>query len=410
MIVAVVGLGYVGLPLAMAYADAGAYVIGIDIDRERVEKLKKNESYVSDVSDATLIANADRFFATSSYEYIGRADAIFVCVPTPYDSQKHPDLSCITSAGDSIGKYLQPKQVIILQSTSWPGTTGDVFFKSIAETITWEMCPSDDAPVLAFSSERVNPGSGIDITDVTKVVGVYGREEEQRRVLDVLHFAGFKTYLVSSPEVAETSKLLENTFRAVNIALANEIAILCEKMEIDVWEVIDAAATKPYGFMPFYPGPGVGGHCIPIDPYYLQAKAMEFGMHMRSIETAMAINEGMPEHVAKIVREQADIASIPVTCRSTILVGKSYKPGTNDQRGATWKSISPLLDNARAYDRPDEKTLQNAMIAVILIKDEGYDYTTLIDLMPVVVDCCNATAGMANTYRVKYLGAGWGHR
>ncbi len=411
MIVAVVGLGYVGLPLAMAYARAGANVIGIDTDEQRVQALMEGRSYIPDVSSNMVWGMS--IYVTTSYEYIKYADAIFVCVPTPYDKQKRPDLTAIKSAGESIGKNLgHTDQIIVLQSTSWPGTTTEIFGQAIvdgqASNVTF--AGRIARPVLAFASERVNPGSGVDITSVTKVVGVFGgwsARGREERVLKLFAFAGFQTHLVSSPEAAEMSKLLENTFRAVNIALVNEVAMLCGKMNLDVWEVIEAAATKPYGFMPFYPGPGVGGHCIPIDPYYLHAKAMEYDVHMRSIETAMAINESMPQYVADMTRRFAHARKLLVS-ENIILLGRSYKPGAQDERGAPWKTISPLLGNAPVYDRPTEEDFRHKGIAVILVKDEGYDYSPLLKGIALIIDCCNATAGYPHTANVRYLGCSAG--
>ena len=392
MIVAVVGLGYVGLPLAMAYADAGAKVIGIDVDEDRVESLKRGESYVSDVGNMSLLHNMKDLYFTTAYEHIGKADAIFVCVPTPFDKQKHPDTSYIRSAGQSIGNHVRENQVVILESTSWPGTTAEVFWDAMSEGMPslWEMAP----PIVAFSSERINPGSEIHITQIPKVVGLYGDRADREKVLDILRFAGFTPHLVSSPEVAEMSKLLENTFRAVNIALVNEVAMLCEKMNLDVWEVIEAAATKPYGFMPFYPGPGVGGHCIPIDPYYLHAKALEYNVHMRSIETAMAINEGMPQYVADLVMREAAYRKLDT--EKIVLLGSSYKPNTNDTRGAPSAEISLLLD-AVICDDPDIGIMSHTDIAVVLVKSTDYNYQYLLDNVPLVVDCCNAMPGMSTT-------------
>jgi len=414
MIVAVIGLGYVGLPLAMAYASAGANVIGVEINELRVLNLRNGKSYISDVDSEVVLANADRFYVTTSYEYIKYADAIFVCVPTPYDKQKRPDLTAIRSAGESIGENIGRDQIIVLESTSWPGTTTKVF----RAAIRWGQAAAreEDKPldrfVLAFASERVNPGSGIAITDIPKVVGVvesigvFRNKSDEARVVDLFEFAGFKVHLVSSPETAEMSKLLENTFRAVNIALANEMAMLCDKMGLDVWEVVRAAATKPYGFMPFYPSPRVGGHCIPIDPYYLHAAAMEHDIHMRSIETAMAINESMPQYIADLVRKAANDAGVVVSHENTILIGTAYKPGVTDMRGAPWKAISPLLEYATVYERPGDEIIDRAEIAVILVKDTGYDYTRVVTRMAVIVDCCNATEFYSHTDNVTYLGCG----
>ena len=404
-VIAIVGLGYVGLPLAMAYADAGANVIGIDIDEKRVESLRAHKSYVGDVSDADLVRNDARFFPTTGYEYINQAYAIFVCVPTPYDAQKHPDLTAIESAAASIGDNLGESQVIILESTSWPGTTVDVFAKTLFKSASFWHAIIEE-PIIAFASERVNPGSGVKITDITKVVGVHGgRHEEEQRVCDVLKFAGFKPHLVSSPAAAEMSKLLENTFRAVNIALANEMAILCDRMRLDVWEVIEAAKTKPYGFMAFYPSAGVGGHCIPIDPYYLHAKAMEYDLHMRSIETAMAINEGMPKYVADLAIKTAAEYGCCVRPHNTLILGKSYKPGTDDTRGAPSQIISSLLGGAPICDSPTYDQLRRADIMIITVNDPEYDYSDVLDRAIVVIDCCNATAEYHQPGKnVRYLG------
>lgn len=295
-VIGVIGLGYVGLPLAVEKVKAGYRVIGFDVQTKRVNMVNEGINYIGDVVDQELqeITSSKRLLATTNYELIRDVDAVAICVPTPLDIYKQPDISYVESSAKEVAKYLHDGMLVVLESTTYPGTTEEVL-KPIFEQ-TGLVCGKDF--YLAYSPERVDPGNKQFKTKNTpKVVGGV------TSTCTVLAAAMYRNVLegdvheVSSPAVAELEKILENTFRNINIALANEMAILCDKMGIDVWEVIDAAATKPYGFMPFYPGPGLGGHCIPIDPYYLTWKAREYNYHTKLIETAGEINNSMPEFV-----------------------------------------------------------------------------------------------------------------
>src|SRR2546430_9995074 len=287
--VGVIGCGYVGLPLAVAYAKAGYSVVGVDVDAERVRKLCAGESYIQDISSKVLGAEvkAGRFTATTDYEALRKANIVFVAVPTPFDRAKQPDLRYVTKAAEGIAAILKKGQLVVLESTTYPGTTDEVMRPILERS---GLRAGVDF-YLAFSPERIDPGNKtFGIENTPKVVGGIDSESTALAAEALQQITKGRIHTVSSARVAELTKLLENTFRAVNIALVNELAMLCDRMGIDIWEVIDAAATKPYGFMPFYPGPGVGGHCIPVDPYYLSWKAREFDFHTKFIELAAETN------------------------------------------------------------------------------------------------------------------------
>ena len=297
--VAIIGLGYVGLPLATAFAGAGFRTTGLEVDQRKVQAIVAGRSYIPDVPDGDLAPHVQsgRLSATSDYGVLGNVDAIFICVPTPYDAQRAPDLSFIKDASESIGPYLIPGQLVVLQSTTYPGTTEEIV-QPILERSGLQAGVDFH---LAFSPERIDPGNKRwSAYNTPKVVGgVTPKCTELAAAL--LREMGAPVHTVSSPRAAELTKLLENTFRAVNIALVNELALLAERMDIDFWEVIEAAKSKPFGFMPFYPGAGVGGHCIPVDPYYLSWKAREYDYYTEFIELAGEVNQAMPYHVVHLV-------------------------------------------------------------------------------------------------------------
>jgi UDP-N-acetyl-D-glucosamine dehydrogenase len=417
--VAVIGLGYVGLPLATAFARAGFRVTGVDVDRNRVEAINAGKSYIPDVCDDALARHvkSGRLSATLDYDALAHADALFICVPTPYDAQRAPDLSFIRSASASIQSRLRPGQLVVLQSTTYPGTTEEVVLPILEKS---DLRAGEDF-YLAFSPERIDPGN-VQWTayNTPKVVGGI-TTECTRLATHLLRQMGALVHPVSSPRAAELTKLLENTFRAVNIALVNELAVLSERMAIDFWEVIEAAKTKPFGFMPFYPGPGVGGHCIPVDPYYLLWKAREYDFYTRFIELAAEVNEAMPYHVVELVTEALSEAGLPLKDARVLVLGVAFKPDIDDARNSPAKRIIELLLRRGAmvtYHDPyvpcfpvgDDvfyregmelasveltgEALTGADCVVIVTGHRSVDYSRVVDRAARIVDTCNATAGV----------------
>jgi UDP-N-acetyl-D-glucosamine dehydrogenase len=337
----VIGLGYVGLPLAVAFGKAGFRVIGCDLDEQKVAALRRGESYIIDVpaADVAELVSTGRLEATTETSRLGEADSVNICVPTPLSKTRDPDISFIQTAVQAILPALHRGMLIILESTTYPGTTEEVILPRLAES-------GLEVGVdffLAFSPERVDPGNPqYHTTNIPKVVG--GVTPACTEVAKTLYEQVMETVVpVSSVRVAETVKLLENTFRSVNIGLVNEIALMCSAMEIDVWEVIDGAATKPFGFMPFYPGPGLGGHCIPIDPFYLSWKAKLAGSEARFIELAGQVNGSMPRHVVGLVADALNAIGKPVRGSGILVVGVAYKNGIDDIRESPALDIIELL-------------------------------------------------------------------
>ncbi len=378
IVVGVVGLGYVGLPLAVEKAKAGFRTIGFDVQQSKVDKVNQGENYIGDVVDSDLrkLVQEGTLTATNDFGFIREVDFVAICVPTPLDSHQQPDISYVRSSAEEIAKYLKKDTLVVLESTTYPGTTKELIMP-ILENGTGLKCGKDF--YLAFSPERVDPGNLIYKTKNTpKVVGGIGKDATEvaaamyRTVLegDVLE--------VSSPEIAEMEKILENTYRNVNIALVNELSMLCNKMEIDVWEVIEAAKTKPYGFQAFYPGPGLGGHCIPLDPYYLSWKAREYGFHTSMIESAMMINDRMPEYCVERVEKILNRFKKPL-CGSQILVlGVAYKQDIDDYRESpAIRVINELKKNQAEVDYFDSWISE--------YKDHGEWHRSLTELNAQVV-------------------------
>ncbi len=339
--VAIIGLGYVGLPLAVAFAKAGFPVIGIDVDENKVAALNASKSYIGDVSDEDLRPHvaSGRLRATTDYDALREADAIFICVPTPYDAQRAPDLSYVRAAAESIRSRLRSGQLVVLQSTTYPGTTEEV----VQPILEASGLRAGRDFYLAFSPERIDPGNKQwSAYNTPKVVG--GVDPESTRLAcDLLSQMGAPVHPVSSPRAAEMTKLLENIFRAVNIALVNELALLAERMGIDFWEVIEAAKTKPFGFMPFYPGAGVGGHCIPVDPYYLSWKAREYDFYTKFIELAAEVNQAMPHHAVDLVAEALSQDGRPLKGARVLVLGVAFKPDVDDPRNSPAERVIELL-------------------------------------------------------------------
>ena len=344
--IAVIGLGYVGLPLAVEFARQGFKVLGVEIDYNRVANLKRGDSYILDVTTEDLknVINSSRFIPTTDYSQIKKADAIIICVPTPLRKTGEPDLSFVLSASSEIKNYLSKGKIIILESTTYPGTT---------EEIILPLLQSKNFKVgkdfyLAFSPERVDPGNQqFKTRNIPKVIG--GVTKKCTEMAGLLYSQIVeKVMLVSSPRVAEMVKLLENSFRSVNIALANETALICNKLGIDVWEVISVASTKPFGFMPFYPGPGIGGHCIPSDPMYLVWKARLSGYEPRLIKTAQEINSYMLHYVIDKLISALNFRKKTVKGAKVLVVGITYKPDVNDLRESPALEIMEELLNKGA--------------------------------------------------------------
>jgi len=410
---AVIGLGYVGLPLAVEFAAAGIRVVGIDVDGEKVRSLRAGRSYVADVPEEALRAavEAGRLRATTDYSALGEADTVNICVPTPLRKTKDPDLSYIVSAAEQVAKYLRPGMLVVLESTTYPGTTVEV----LAPLFEQKGFRVGRDVFLAFSPERVDPGNPrYNTRNIPKVVG--GVTPRCTRLAAALYRCAVETvHPVSCARVAEMVKLLENTFRSVNIGLVNEIALMCHRMGIDVWEVIEAAATKPFGFMPFYPGPGIGGHCIPLDPFYLSWKAKQFGFESRFIELAGVINGQMPHFVVDRVGDALNRFRKSVNGARVLLLGVAYKRNVDDVRESPALDIITLLSRKGArisYCDPhvpvldghglparleavplSAPVLRRADCVVVVTDHDAFDYDLVGREARVIVDTRNAFKG-----------------
>ena len=346
--VGVVGLGYVGLPLAVEKAKAGFRTIGFDVQKEKVDMVNGGVNYIGDVVDSDLkkIVSEGVLSATSDFSFIKDVDFIAVCVPTPLDSHQQPYLGYIRKSAEDIAGHLKRGSIVVLESTTYPGTTEELL-KPILEKGSGLICGQDF--YLGFSPERVDPGNLIYKTKNTpKVVGAVGQDALE--VISAMYRAVLDgdVHTVSSPAVAEMEKILENTYRNVNIGLVNELAMLCEKMKINLWEVIDAAKTKPYGFQAFYPGPGLGGHCIPLDPYYLSWKAREYGFHTSMIESSMMVNDRMPEYVTERVSRVLNRFRKPLNGSKVLILGIAYKQDIDDYRESPALRVIDCLEAAGA--------------------------------------------------------------
>lgn len=410
----VVGLGYVGLPLAVEKAKAGYEVIGFDVQSSKVELVNQGHNYIGDIVDADLkeLVKSGNLKATTDFSFVKEVDTVCIAVPTPLDIYKQPDLSYVVSSTKSIAKFLHKGMLVVLESTTYPGTTEEVC-KPILEESGLK-CGEDF--FLAFSPERVDPGNKQFKTKNTpKVVG--GCTKECTEVAAMLYRSILEGDVmeVSSPAVAEMEKILENTFRNVNIALANEMAVLCKRMGIDIWEVIDAAKTKPYGFMPFYPGPGLGGHCIPLDPFYLEWKAKEYDYHTKLIETSGIINDYMPEFVVENVMKLLNENRKPLNGSKVLIMGAAYKNDIDDMRESpVLKVIEHLEKNGAVVSYNDpyipsfkhlnkeyksvnwEEEIKAADIIIITTNHSCYDYQKIVNEAKILYDTRNATKDVKN--------------
>jgi len=413
--VSIVGLGYVGLSLAVELAKAGMVVRGIDLDLERVSLLNRGESYLVDVSADVLapLVAAGRLSGSTSFDEAASADALIICVPTPLRKTKEPDISYILSALESLLPHLRAGQLMVLESTTYPGTTEEVVLPRLEAN--GFVLGSDF--FLAFSPERVDPGNKKFTTaTIPKVVG--GVTPACTQLAAALYRQVTATvFEVSSPRVAETAKLLENTFRSVNIALANELAVACRKIGVDPWEVIEAAATKPFGFMPFYPGPGIGGHCIPVDPLYLSWKVRLTGYEAQFIALADQINRAMPEHVVALVGEALNDRGRALRGASVLVMGITYKADVNDIRESPALEILEMLERKGAHVsysdpftpqlvqggvkltavEPTPDAIAAADCVLILTNHSSFDYATIADRAALVVDTRNALKAYRQT-------------
>lgn len=414
--VGIIGLGYVGLPLARAFSRGGFPVLGFDVDPRKVETLRSGRSYLKHIPSADIASMRQAGFEpTCEFDHLNEPDAIIVCVPTPLTETREPDLSFIVNSTRAIAACLRPGQLVVLESTTYPGTTRDVVLPLLAGA----GLEAGRDFFLAFSPEREDPGNASFHTQtIPKVVG--GLDRASRRLAADLYGKVIeKVVEVSSPEVAEACKILENTYRAVNIALVNELKVLYDKMGIDVWEVIDAAKTKPFGFQAFYPGPGLGGHCIPIDPFYLTWVARKFGLNTRFIELAGEVNHAMPAWVVHKIGEALNTQRKAVNGSKITLLGMAYKKDVDDSRESPGFEIMDILLQKgaelfyndphiprlpRKRDYPDWKmesqTLTPAFLAsqdcVVVVTDHSaYDYNFIVEHAPLVIDTRNATKSVA---------------
>lgn len=417
-VVGVIGLGYVGLPLVQAFSKAGFRVVGVDKDVEKVEKLKKGKSYIKHITDKSVAAmiSTGRFESTADFDKLSEADCILICVPTPLNSYREPDMSYVLGTTEAVARTLRPGQLVVLESTTYPGTTDEDMLPILESS---GLKAGKDF-FLAFSPEREDPNNGsFSTSTIPKVVGGYTGSCLAAAV--ALYGSIIRiTVPVSSTKVAESTKLLENIFRGVNIALVNELKLLFDKMGIDVWEVIAAASTKPFGFMPFYPGPGLGGHCIPIDPFYLTWKARKYDFHTRFIELAGEIINYMPHYVVERIGDALNGHGKPLKGSKVLVLGVAYKKDVDDMRESPALKIIELLMNSSAeveYSDPyvprmpklrrynlnmssvqlNEVTLGRFDCAVIVTDHTDFDYKLIYDHSSLVVDTRNAMACIDDT-------------
>jgi len=423
--VGIIGLGYVGLPLALLYSEQKFQVTGFDIDARKVDTLSKGGSYIYRITiEEIQAARAQGFSATSDYSELSAMDAIIICVPTPLNEYHEPDLSYITGTTHSIAPHLKAGQLVILESTTYPGTTEEVMIPILEKenraglTAARKDTLAENEFFVAFSPEREDPGNTtVARRDIPKVVG--GLNAQASELACALYGCIFnRTVPVSSPAAAEMTKLLENIYRCVNIALVNELKLLCLRMGLNIWEVIEAASTKPFGFHPFYPGPGLGGHCIPIDPFYLSWKAKEFDFRTRFIELAGEINNNMPYHVLASVGGALNRHKKSVNGAQVLILGVAYKKDIDDLRESPALAIIellqkdgaavsyhdpyfPFIGKGRKYDlqmkRVELKNLGQYDCVVIVTDHSDYDYRDIVQQAQLVVDTRNATRGIESS-------------
>ncbi len=427
-VVGVIGLGYVGLPLAVEYARAGFHVVGIDSDLNKVETLRKGDNYIQDVNSGVLkeMIQMGRIEVEPDYRRVSELDVIFICVPTPFTDNKEPDVSYIRDAAEGISTGLRKEQLIVLKSTTYPETT-EKLVQPILESRGLKV--GEDF-YLAYSPERIDPGNKKWTTANTPVV-VGGVTPKCTELAVKISSQVIATVVpLSNPKAAEMTKLLENIFRSVNIALVNELAQLCDRMEgIDIWEVVEAASTKPFGFMPFYPGPGIGGHCILVDPYYLSWKAKEFDFHTNFIELAAETNENMPYYVLDLIIRSLSVNGGAIPTARFLILGVAFKKNVDDIRNSPAIKIMELLYQRGAqnlvYNDPyvpelrvngmsyhsvalTEEVLHNSDCVVIATDHDDYDYEFIVKHSKLVVDTRNATKNISQELKKKIVRLGCG--
>jgi len=414
--VGVVGLGYVGLPLAVTFAQAGVGVLGLDAVPSRVDEVNSGQSYIEDIPSDVLgpLVASGLVRATTQWDSLKAVDAVIICLPTPLDDHREPDLSAVLGAAESLAQRLRPGQLVVLESTTYPGTTRD----ELGPILERSGLKAGRDFHLAFSPERVDPGREDWTTRTTpKVVGGL-TPECSRRAAELYGTACDTVVQVSTPEVAEMTKLLENIFRSVNIALVNEMALLCDRMGVSVWEVIDAAATKPFGFMPFRPGPGLGGHCIPIDPFYLTWKAREYDFHTEFIELAGKVNSQMPAFCVSKVARALNSRRQALNGSRVLVLGVAYKKNVNDMRESPALRIIDMLlaEGAQvSYHDPfvpelpkkglssvplTPETLAGQEVTVVVTDHDGIDWAAVVANTPLVVDLRNAVPDDPKVWRL----------
>jgi UDP-N-acetyl-D-glucosamine dehydrogenase len=406
--VGVIGLGYVGLPLAVAFAEAGLRVVGLDVDQAKLTELHAGRSYIEDVPVAAIADNADAFTWTSDYAELPAADAVVIAVPTPLTPNREPDLGALVSSASALAGVLREGQLVVLESTTYPGTTRERLVPMLEES---GLKAGEDFFV-AFSPERIDPGrKDFTLRTTPKVVGGDGAEASARAKALYSHVCD-TIFEVGTPEVAEMTKLLENIYRAVNIALVNEMAVICDRMDIDIWEVVEAAATKPFGFASFKPGPGLGGHCLPVDPFYLSWKAREYGVSAEFVELAGRTNTNMPRFATERTIETLNKSGVASSNSEIAILGVSYKPDVGDLRespaleimeqltelGATLSYHDPHVEELPAFglrSEPLGEILGRADLALIVTAHSSVDYAEVVKNAKQVLDFRGVTRGLA---------------
>ena len=424
IVVGVVGLGYVGLPLAVEKAKAGFKTIGFDVQQEKVDLVNQGHNYIGDVVDDDLVklVNAKQLSATSDFSFVKDVDFIAICVPTPLDSHQQPDISYVKDSTIAISRYLKPGTMVALESTTYPGTTEELI-KPILEEGSGLTCGEDF--YLGFSPERVDPGNKQFKTKNTpKVVGAIGKDATEVIAKMYREVLVGDVHEVSSPAVAEMEKILENTYRNINIGLVNELAILCDRMNISLWEVVDAAKTKPYGFQAFYPGPGLGGHCIPLDPYYLTWKAREYGFHTSMIEASMMINDKMPEYCVDRAAKVLNRAKKALNGSKVLVLGVAYKADIDDYRespaidvieilqreGANVDFFDPYIPKFRAHGKEyvgiadiSPEVISSYDIVFVAAAHTNVDYDMIEQNAQAIFDSKNAMKDVKNREKIEVL-------
>ena len=405
--IGIVGLGYVGLPLAVAFAEAGQEVVGLDSDRRKIEGINAGRSHVEDIADSALAAVAPRLRATADHAELSACDAVIICVPTPLTSSREPDLTYLLDSATALSRVLQAGQLVVLESTTYPGTTRERLLPILEES----GLAAGREFHLAFSPERIDPGrTDYTVRTTPKLVGGLTPACTER-ARELYATVCDEVVVLSTPEAAELSKLLENIFRSVNIALVNELAQLCDRLGIDVWEVVDAASTKPFGFMRFEPGPGMGGHCLPVDPFYLAFKAREHDFYPEFIELAGKVNQTQPAFCVERVERALNEVAKPVNGSKILLLGVSYKAGIGDIREAPALKIARQLIDLGGdvvYHDPHvaalpelglasvelEEGLRDADLVAIVTAHPEVDYGEVVSAAPIVVDFRGVTRGI----------------